>query len=176
MDLGTCTTNNDTQLVMCHGYGAQRAIGYPLDNILSQILQFLLANPYEVLTIEFNEYDGPAAAVSAIVVQKVLQYFTLPDGQLLMYGRMGLSDPWPTLRQMILANQRLMIFMSDMYYSIPAPVPNWLNMKDWWKQDGFGYTSLDTQPAQLNQSYFDWCTQGPPNDGSFVRWQQIDIK
>ncbi|KAF9310668.1 hypothetical protein BG003_008306 [Podila horticola] len=175
LDLGTCSTNNNTQLVMCHGFGAQRAIGISLDSVLSQILQFLLANPYEVLTIEFNEYDGPGDAISAIIIQKVLQYFTLPDGHLLMYGRVGLSDPWPTLRKMILDNQRLMIFMSDMFYSVPDPKPGWLNMKDWWKQDGFQYTSLDSQPEQLNQSYHDWCTQGPPNDGSFIRWQQIDI-
>ncbi|KAF9329621.1 hypothetical protein BG006_007309 [Podila minutissima] len=160
---------------MCHGFGAQRAIGISLDSVLSQVLQFLLANPYEVLTIEFNEYDGPGGAISAIILQKVLQYFTLPDGHLLMYGRVDLSEPWPTLRKMILDNQRLMIFMSDMYYSVPDPKPNWLNMKDWWKQDGFQYTSLDTKPEQLNQSYHKWCEQGPPNDGSYVRWQQIDI-
>ncbi|KAG0340887.1 hypothetical protein BG004_006231 [Podila humilis] len=175
LDLGTCATNNNTQLVMCHGFGAQRAIGYSLDSILSQILSFILANPYDVLTIEFNEYDGPASEMSAIIIAKCLQYFTLPDGHQLFYSRGGLSDPWPTLRNMILDNQRLMIFMSDMYYSIPEPKPAWLYMKDWWKQDGFQYTSRDTKPEQLNASYHKWCDQGPTNDGSYVRWQQIDI-
>ncbi|KAF9428512.1 hypothetical protein BGZ94_002141, partial [Podila epigama] len=160
---------------MCHGYGAQRAIGVSLDSVMSQILQFILANPYEVLTVEFNQFDGPSAKVAAIVMAKIKQYFTLPDGHELMYSRDGLSEPWPTLRKMILDNQRIMIFLSDLYYNVPDPKPGWALMKDWWKQDGFQYTNQDTFPAELNQSYHDWCDQGPPTDGSFVRWQQMDI-
>ncbi|KAF8929982.1 PLC-like phosphodiesterase [Dissophora ornata] len=175
LDLGTCLTNNNTEIVMCHGNGVTRATGIPLDSVLTQIVQFVQANPYEVLTIEFNEYDGNVTILSSMVVEKVLQYFTLSSGQSLIYSRTGLGETWPTLRDMILANQRVMLFMSDMYYSLPDPKPVWANEKDTWKLDGFSYSSDDTKPSQLNQSYYDWCTQGPAKDGSFVLWQQIDI-
>lgn len=161
---------------MCHGYGSARAIGVTLDSVLSAVLAFMLANPYEVLTVEFNEFDGPQGLMSQALVAKILQYFTLPTGELLMWPRSSLSDPWPTLREMILANKRLMIFMSDTYYSIPEPVPTWANQKDTWKQDGFTYAGAATQPGQLNTSYYNWCQQGPPTDGSYIQWQQIDIK
>lgn len=161
---------------MCHGNGGTRAIGVPLDTVMSDILTFMIANPYEVVTVEFNEYDGDVSLVSQAIVAKVLQYFILPTGQSLMWPRTSLSQPWPTLREMILANQRLLLFMGDTYYPIPDPKPEWANQKDTWKQDGFSYTSQDTEPVQLNASYYSWCNQGPPTDGSFIQWQQIDIK
>ncbi|KAF9351422.1 hypothetical protein BGX26_010575 [Mortierella sp. AD094] len=172
--LGTCF-NNNSQVVMCHGYGAQRATGDTLDSVLTQIVTFMEANPYEVLTVEFNEYDADTTLMSQALVQKIIQYFTLPSGQMMLWPRSSLNEPWPTLRNMILANQRIMIFMSGTYWAIPSPVPAWANQKDTWKLDGFDYTSNDTQPGQLNQSYYAWCDQGPPTDGSFVLWQQIDI-
>ncbi|KAF9281404.1 hypothetical protein BGZ88_011623 [Linnemannia elongata] len=175
LDLGTCLSNNNTDLVMCHGNGLTRAIGIPLDSVLSQILQFILANPYEVLTIEFNEFDGDSTAISRLIVAKLIKYFTLPSGELLFWPRSSLSEKWPTLRDMILANKRIMVFMSDTYYAIPEPRPAWANQKDTWKKDGFSYSSDDTKPAQLNASYYDWCGKGAPTDGSFVQWQQIDI-
>ncbi|KAF9090500.1 hypothetical protein BGX29_011437 [Mortierella sp. GBA35] len=175
LDLGTCLSNNDTDIVMCHGNGITRAIGIPLDSVLNQILQFMLANPYEVLTIEFNEYDGNVAQISRIIVAKIVKYFTLPTGELMFWPRSSMSERWPTLREMILANKRIMVFMGDTYYSIPEPKPTWANQKDVWKMDGFRYTSDDTMPGQLNESYYNWCGRGPPNDGSFTQWQQIDI-
>ncbi|KAG0258142.1 hypothetical protein BG011_003510 [Mortierella polycephala] len=175
LDLGTCLTKNNTELVLCHGNGALRALGHPLDSILSQILEFALANPYDVITVEFNEYDGDVALISQMIVSKILKYFTLPTGELMFWPRKDVSEPWPSLRDMILANKRIMLFFGDTYWSIPDPKPEWANQKDLWKKDGFHYTSRDSQPGQLNQSYYDWCTQGPPNDGSFLQWQQIDI-
>jgi len=161
---------------MCHGYGSTRAIGVTLDSVLSAVVSFLVANPYEVLTIEFNEFDGSQTLMSQALVAKILQYFTLPTGELLMWPRSSLSEAWPTLREMILANKRLIIFMSDTYYSIPDPVPTWANQKDTWKLDGFTYAGAASQPDQLNASYYSWCEQGPPTDGSYILWQQIDIK
>ncbi|KAF9093248.1 hypothetical protein BGX23_003524 [Mortierella sp. AD031] len=137
LDLGTCLSNNDTDIVMCHGNGITRAIGIPLDSVLNQILQFMLANPYEVLTIEFNEYDGNVAQISRIIVAKIVKYFTLPTGELMFWPRSSMSERWPTLREMILANKRIMVFMGDTYYSIPEPKPTWANQKDVWKMDGF---------------------------------------
>ncbi|KAG0258058.1 hypothetical protein BGZ95_005066 [Linnemannia exigua] len=175
LDLGTCLSNNDTDIVMCHGNGITRAIGIPLDTVLSQILTFILANPYEVLTIEFNENDGDVAALSRIIVAKLLKYFTIPGTGLLFWPRSSMTEKWPTLREMILANKRIMVFMGDTYYPIPDPKPNWANQKDTWKMDGFRYTSDDTMPKQLNESYYGWCGKGAPTDGSFIQWQQIDI-
>ncbi|KAF9174341.1 hypothetical protein BGX20_011689 [Mortierella sp. AD010] len=174
LDLGTCF-NNNSEVVMCHGYGAQRAIGDTLDSVLTQIVTFMNENPYEVLTIEFNEYDGDTTQMSAALVEKVIQYFTLPSGEMMLWPRSSLSEAWPTLRTMILANKRIVIFMSGTYWAIPPPVPTWANQKDTWKLDGFDYCSNDTTPAQLNQTYYAWCDQGPPTDGSFIQWQQIDI-
>ncbi|KAF9095670.1 hypothetical protein BGX27_001224 [Mortierella sp. AM989] len=175
LDLGTCMVRNNTEVVMCHGYGAQRAIGVTLDSVMSQIAQFMIANPYEVLTVEFNQFDGDSTIMSRTLVQKILQYFTLPSGESMMWSRSGMDQPWPKLRDMILADKRIMIFMGNSYYPIPDPKPEWAIQKDTWKLDGFSYTSDDTKPAQLNQSYHDWCAKGPPNDGSLVKWQQMDI-
>ncbi|KAF9921258.1 hypothetical protein FBU30_008731 [Linnemannia zychae] len=174
LDLGTCLSNNNTDVVMCHGMGVTRAIGIPLDNVLSQILQFILANPYEVLTIEFNENDGDISTLSRLIVDKIVKYFTV-NGELMFWRRKSLSEPWPTLREMILANKRIVIFLGDTYYPIPDPKPDWANQKDAWKMDGFRYTSDDTMPSQLNESYYSWCGKGAPTDGSFIQWQQIDI-
>ncbi|KAF9968354.1 hypothetical protein BGZ70_004753 [Mortierella alpina] len=155
LDLGTCLTKNNTEVVMCHGNGGLRALGHPLDSILTQILDFMNANPYEVITVEFNENDGDITKLSRMIVEKILKTFRQPE--------------------MILANQRIMLFFGDTYHPIPDPKPAWANHKDTWKLDGFQYTSTDTTPAQLNQSYYEWCAQGPPTDGSYIRWQQIDI-
>ncbi|KAG0009680.1 hypothetical protein BGZ80_002165 [Entomortierella chlamydospora] len=174
LDLGTCF-NNKSEVVMCHGYGAQRAIGDTLDSVLTQIVTFMNENPYEVLTVEFNEYDGDTTLMSAALVEKIIQYFTLPSGEMMLWPRSSLSEAWPTLRTMILANKRIVIFMSGTYWALPSPIPAWANQKDTWKLDGFDYCSNDTTPAQLNQTYYAWCDQGPPTDGSFVQWQQIDI-
>jgi hypothetical protein len=161
---------------MCHGYGAQRAIGDTLDSVMTQIQQFMIANPNEVLAIEFNEYDGDATSMSQAQVQKILKYFTLPNGQSMMWSRSSLTERWPTLSQMINANQRIVVFMGGTYWPIPDPKPGWANQKDAWKKDGFDYCSDDTKPSQLNQSYYSWCQNGPPTDGSYILWQQIDIK
>lgn len=175
LDLGVCMVQNNTQTLMCHGSGATRAVGDTLDSVMGQIRDFMNANPNEVVTVEFNEYDGDAGLVGKAVVSKVLQYFTKPTGEPMYWTRSNVTEPWPTLRQMIQSDKRIMLFLSDFYYSIPDPKPAWANEKDVWKLDGFRYTNNDTQPAQLNQSYYNWCTQGPPTDGSFVQWQQMDI-
>jgi hypothetical protein len=136
----------------------------------------MLANPYEVLTIEFNENDGDVAALSRIIVAKLLKYFDIPGTGLMFWPRSSMTENWPTLREMILANRRIVVFMGDTYYPIPEPKPNWANQKDTWKMDGFRYSSDDTMPSQLNESYYSWCGKGAPTDGGFVQWQQIDIK
>lgn len=161
---------------MCHGNGGLRALGHPLDSILTQILDFMNANPYEVITVEFNENDGDIPTLSRMIVEKIQKTFRQPSGELMFWSRKNGNEAFPSLREMILANQRIMLFFGDTYFPIPDPKPGWANHKDTWKQDGFQYTSTDTTPAQLNQSYYEWCTQGPPNDGTYVRWQQIDIK
>jgi len=176
LDLGICMVNNNTDTVMCHGYGPTRASGASLDLIMSQIREFMIANPYEVVTVEFNEYDGDAGVISKTVIAKVNQFFTTASGQPMYWTRNAVTDPWPTLRDMILADKRLMIFVSDFYNAIPDPKPNWANQKDLWKMDGFRYTHQDTFASELNASYHKWCDQGPANDGSFIQWQQIDIK
>ncbi|KAF9955467.1 hypothetical protein BGZ72_003734 [Mortierella alpina] len=175
LDLGTCMTKNNTEVVMCHGNGGLRALGHPLDSILTQILDFMNANPYEVITVEFNENDGDITKLSQMIVEKITRMFKQPSGELMFWSRKDVHEAFPTLRDMILANQRIMLFFGDTYFPIPDPKPAWANHKDTWKQDGFQYTSTDTTPAQLNQSYYEWCTQGPPTDGSYIRWQQIDI-
>ncbi|KAG0245382.1 hypothetical protein BGW41_000009 [Actinomortierella wolfii] len=178
LDLGTCLTVDNSSVVMCHGFGPQRAVGVSLDSVLSAILDFYLKNPTEIITIEFNEADGDAAdmaIMSKIIVQKMLQYFTLPNGHQLLWSRNSSSEPWPTLREMVTKNQRIVVFMGSVYDPIPEPKPRWANQKDVWKHDGFRYTYDDTTPAELNASYYKWCDQGPKNDGSFIQWQQIDI-
>jgi hypothetical protein len=71
----------------------------PLSDLLADIQTFLDANPTEILTIIFESYITAAQMNDAFTQAALIPYLhAQPQG-----------DPWPTLQQMIDANQRLVV-------------------------------------------------------------------
>jgi hypothetical protein len=82
---------------VCHGFcelGAR-----PLADVLRDIRDFLVENPGEVLLLVIEDYVPPADVASAFAESGLLE--------LVYKGKAG--PPWPTLRQMIQANERVLV-------------------------------------------------------------------
>ncbi len=82
---------------LCHGFcelGAQ-----PLVPVLREIRDFLLENPGEVLLVVIEDYVPPAAIAKAFEESALAAY--------VYRGKPG--PPWPTLRQMIGSDQRVLV-------------------------------------------------------------------
>jgi uncharacterized membrane protein HdeD (DUF308 family) len=82
---------------LCHGFcelGAR-----PLVDALREIRDFLVANPGEVLLIVIEDYVPPAEIARAFVESGLVDF--------VYKGKPG--PPWPTLRQMIAANERVLV-------------------------------------------------------------------
>jgi hypothetical protein len=75
----------------------------PLASALTDIHAFLVTHPTEIVVIVNQDYVTPAAFVKAVRGAGLEQYaFTPPD-----------TPAWPTLRQMIDANQRLLVLAEN---------------------------------------------------------------
>jgi hypothetical protein len=82
---------------LCHGFcelGAR-----PLADALKDIRDFLVENPGEVVLIVIEDYVPPADVARAFAESELLE--------LVYKGPVG--PPWPTLRQMIAANERVLV-------------------------------------------------------------------
>lgn len=88
-------------LYLCHGFC--EVGGTPLSTVLTQIKDFLVANPDEVLVILNEDYVKPADFVAAVKAAGLGDMVATPP-------RRG---PWPTLRQMIDRNKRLVILAEN---------------------------------------------------------------
>jgi hypothetical protein len=82
---------------VCHGFcelGAR-----PLAEVLRDIRDFLVENPGEVLILVIEDYVPPFDVARAFAESGLLE--------LVYKGKVG--PPWPTLRQMIQANERVVV-------------------------------------------------------------------
>jgi hypothetical protein len=85
-------------MYFCHGFCELGA--YPVDSTLREIRDFLLLNPGEVVILVIEDYVLPADL-----------HRTFDDNGLLQFVYTGPTrTPWPTLREIIDANQRLIVF------------------------------------------------------------------
>jgi hypothetical protein len=101
------------QVMLCHGVCAlgTTLIGMkPLGTALEEIGRFLNANPNEVLTILFESY------VEAVDVEAAIEQAGLV-GRVYSHHR---GKPWPTLRKLLSAGKRLVVFTDD-----AAGAPGW---------------------------------------------------
>ncbi len=94
-------------LYMCHGFceiGAQ-----PLVPVLSGIRDFLVAHPGEVLVIVIEDYVPPEQIAEAFEESGL--------GRLVYRG--PTRPPWPTLREMIAKDQRVLVFAEKNSSGVP---------------------------------------------------------
>lgn len=90
----------DEQLYSCHG-GCNPLVGLRLFiEDLDEIVAFLDANPNELITIIFESYAPP---------EKLLAVFE-ESGALAYTRAQQLDEPWPTVKELLDANERLIVF------------------------------------------------------------------
>ena len=93
-------TGKAPQMYLCHRFcetGAE-----PLGQALSQVRDFLVAHPTQVLVIINEDYVKPADYVEAV-----------RKAGLASFVYKGATGPWPTLQEMIDSNQRLVLFAEN---------------------------------------------------------------
>jgi hypothetical protein len=102
-------TEGPRGLYMCHGFCELGAV--PLSNVVEGIRDFLIQNPNEVLILVIEDYVEPADLIAGFEAGGL--------GALVYRG--GVTGPWPSLRELIELNQRVVVFAEH----IPAAV-GWL--------------------------------------------------
>lgn len=107
---------------LCHGEGPTACLGYhiTLDEGLAEIRDFLDKQRYEVVTIIFESYVSPWSIVDAFDRLGLTKYAHEQSTDL--------SQPWPTLRQMIESNKRLVVMAAKGHQESP---PAWFH-DAWW--------------------------------------------
>ncbi len=85
-------------LYFCHGFCELGA--YQVDSTLRQVRDFLVLNPGEVVLLIIEDYVAPLDLQAAFDSAGLLPFvYTGPT-----------HDPWPSMREVIDANQRLIVF------------------------------------------------------------------
>jgi hypothetical protein len=109
-DIGKCSDFTEQPVRLVHGLCA---IGSrdPIE-VFTNIQTFLDSNPNEVLLMPIqidNSLDG--GSVSYAEIYAILEQ--VPDFTSLLYQHPGVGTPWPTLRELIAANTRILLFFYD---------------------------------------------------------------
>ncbi|CAG8580704.1 9775_t:CDS:2 [Ambispora leptoticha] len=154
LDLDTCQVED--KVVLCHGMGLARALGDELDLVFKQIRNFMVANPNEVISLEFGDIDGNATLMGDYIQKKLEQYFVNETGHSMLFSLSLNNNTWPTLRQMIETDQRIIIWYSYLYDSTPNRRP-WIHNVWNWYTASYSYTADDMTAAQLNNSFTEYC-------------------
>ncbi|CAG8553099.1 6151_t:CDS:2, partial [Paraglomus brasilianum] len=179
LDLDTCQTK-DT-VVICHGMGLPRALGHSLDDVFSLIRSFLLSHPNEVVSLGFGDYDGNATFIASFIQSKLSQYFTFPNGTSLFLSRTNNTQPWPTLREMIESNRRVVVWFEWLYNDFGTQKrEDWIHSSQYWMTKSYDYAYAATTPQKLNESFVNWCGNADEVIASNVadfgrlKWQIVD--
>ncbi|CAG8447786.1 8055_t:CDS:2 [Ambispora gerdemannii] len=176
-DLDTCQVKD--KVLLCHGMGLARALGDELDLVFEQFRDFLKENPNEIISIEFGDIDGDGAFIGDYIQKKLEEYFIDETGHSLLFSRTLNNNTWPTLRQMIEKDQRVIIWFSYLYDQTPNRRPWIHNVWDWFTAS-YSYTAEDMTAAQLNSSFTEYCRNANQviNHDKLtygrVLWQTID--
>jgi hypothetical protein len=89
------------EVFLCHGFCELGATS--LDTDLAKVRDFLRANPHEVIILFFEDYVTPEDADAAFTRSRLIDYvYTHTPG-----------DPWPTLREMIERDQRVLVLSEN---------------------------------------------------------------
>jgi hypothetical protein len=93
-------TGAPVQMYLCHRFCETGAL--PLSDALSEVRDFLVAHPAQVLVIINEDYVKPADYVDAV-----------RKAGLASFVYKGPTGPWPTLGEMIDSNQRLVLLAEN---------------------------------------------------------------
>ncbi|KAI8050392.1 PLC-like phosphodiesterase [Syncephalis plumigaleata] len=155
-DIDTCVTNDGT-VVTCHGKGPSRALGAPLDEHLMEIRDFLEQNPRELVTLEYNDYDGDIVLDGMAISEAINKY--LPDK---LYSHGGPDDPWPTLGELLKQGKQVVMFFGNQLHSLPHDKqPLWGNDRYAYYESTWNYTNTahdDDAVIRLMYSYAATCS------------------
>ena len=97
----------DGTVSLCHA--DCRLGGFPLVDGLADIRAFLDCHPDEVMTIIFESYVPESDIAAAFATSNLIRYVHAQDA----------AAPWPTLRQMIASNERMVVFTADTSRTLP---------------------------------------------------------
>ena len=95
--------------VLCHGGEIVPGLGCdftgqrPLEEGLAELATWLDNNPHEVLSIIWETYISEADMLANFTTSGLLDHAYIHDG----------SSPWPTLRELIQMDKRLIVFTDD---------------------------------------------------------------
>ncbi len=121
----------DTEIFLCHAFCEVGAIRF--SDGLREIRDFLISNPGEVLILSLEDATSPDATSAAIEKAGLLPYVYRGDN----------GPPWPTLRELIDSDQRLIV-MAEQQGGEPS-----------WYRRQFQITQETpyrfTRPAQLEE-------------------------
>jgi hypothetical protein len=98
-------------LYFCHGFCELGA--YPVGPTLQAIHDFMVENPDQVVVLVIEDYVTP---------EELAKAFT-DAGLLNLVYTSGVTGAWPTLRQLILTNQRLIVFTESGKPGVPWLYP-----------------------------------------------------
>ena len=90
-------TGGPTAVYMCHGFCELGAL--PFDTALAQIKEFLVNRPSEVVMLILEDYAPPKEIEDAFTRNGLMEYMYLGPAR----------GPFPTLRELIASNQRLIV-------------------------------------------------------------------
>lgn len=113
------TSGSTTAWLFCSGapddlylYHGDPTLGCEtFQNVLTEIKNFYLTNPKEVIPITIEGDAPPAEVMNAFIAEGMDAYMYEQD----------FSAPWPTLQTMINENKRLVVFMDDGTSTDPYP-------------------------------------------------------
>ena len=105
-------------LYMCHGFCELGAV--PFDTALAQLKDFLVENPSDVVMLIIEDYVPPEAIAAAFDRQELTSYLYSGPAR----------GPFPTLRELIGTNQRLIIFGEHQTGGLPWYLPAFEAMQE----------------------------------------------
>ena len=126
--------DQDGELLFCHGFcelGSQIA-----SELVQEIFDFLKENPYEVIIIDLQDESNGRSAEVFVDLEPYLWVQEEP------------FESWPTLREMIEKNTRIVLFGNPREND-----PKWLLSKSqWWYSNGWYYENPEDLNCDLTEN------------------------
>lgn len=107
-----------------------------LSDVIQEVEVFLDNHPHEVITLLLNSFVGGSVLVEGLSTLNLAQYLHIQED----------NQPWPTLRQMVKNNKRLIIFTDERAPSIESDGYEWVKglhaTSDWVYGNAYSYKTV----------------------------------